>query len=104
MCIRDRLSIESALAYERIVDLVHIDVQGTEVDIVSSALPVLRDKVKCLVIGTHGREIEGQLASILAEDGWRLCREQSCRLAQGAKEIACIVDGCQMWRNPRLFV
>jgi FkbM family methyltransferase len=58
-------------AYQR-VDLLHIDIQGGEVDLITGCLPVINDKVGYLVVGTHSRQIEGRLMDTLLETGWRM--------------------------------
>jgi FkbM family methyltransferase len=97
-------SLASLLSNESAVDLMHIDVQGAELEIVTSGIETLNGKVKCLVIGTHSRVIEGKMTELLSSHGWILCREQACRIAQAeSRVIHCIADGCQMWRNPVWF-
>lgn len=97
-------SLDALLADEASVDLIHIDIQGSEAEVVEAAVEVLGKKVKCLIIGTHGRAIEQKLVDVLTSDGWVLCREHACRLGQSeSMGVVCMVDGCQMWRNPRLL-
>jgi FkbM family methyltransferase len=97
------LSIKTILADEALVDLVHIDVQGAEVDILRPALSILNAKVKCLIIGTHSRAIEGELVELLGAGGWKLWRDHSCHLTQFDERIICTVDGCQVWHNRGLL-
>jgi FkbM family methyltransferase len=81
------------------VDLVHIDIQGHEVAVVTAARAVLGEKVKRLVIGTHGRSIEEQLLNELAANGWVLEAEEPCLYRQTEAGMQLLLDGCQVWRN-----
>lgn len=85
------------------VDVIHIDIQGHEHAVIASAREILRQKAKRLVIGTHGRGIEQQLFEELTAAGWRLEAEESCvyKPVDGKPSLA--LDGCQIWRNPRLL-
>ena len=86
-------------------DLVHIDVQGTEVDLVRSALDELDVRTHWLVVGTHSRKIDGDLIELLARAGWHLEHEKPAKFVfrPGAAtlEAMTILDGAQVWRNPR---
>ena len=82
-------------------DLVHIDIQGHEVDVVTAARDVLKEKVRRLVIGTHGRAIEEQLLNELAANGWVLEAEEPCLYKQTEWGMQLLIDGCQVWRNGR---
>lgn len=85
-----------------VVDLLHIDVQGVEYDLIASSLGVLGAKVRRLVIGTHGRDIEHQLLADLSASGWMLEADEACRFQQVGKAVVLGIDGCQAWRNPAL--
>jgi hypothetical protein len=52
------------------VDLIDLDVQGSELDVLSAAIDEVTWKVKRLYIGTHSREIEEGLRRLLAARGW----------------------------------
>jgi hypothetical protein len=86
-------------------DLVHVDVQGTEFDLVRSALDELNQRVHWLVIGSHSRKIDGDLIELLAGAGWLLENEKPTKFAfqAGAAtlEAMTVLDGTQVWRNPR---
>src|SRR5262249_16069945 len=53
------------------VDVMHIDIQGGEYDLVLQNLELLKQRVGYLAIGTHGRDIEGQLIQTLRAAGWK---------------------------------
>lgn len=85
------------------IDLLHVDIQGGEADLVAACLPLLRQKIAYLLIGTHSRAIEGRLLDTLLGAGWRLEIERPCqfRLQEGTPYTH--VDGVQGWRNPALL-
>ena len=93
-------SIPKLLAPFHQVDLVHVDIQGHEHVVISAARQQLKQRVKRLVIGTHGRAIEEQLLNTLSADGWLLEAEESCLYQQAGERMALSRDGCQVWKNP----
>lgn len=93
-------SLPTLLAPYEKADLLHIDIQGSEADVVVAARGVLKRKVKRMVIGTHGRAIEQTLLEELSANGWVLEADHACRYGPYQGGIALAVDGCQVWRNP----
>ncbi|WP_209322350.1 hypothetical protein [Brevundimonas sp. AJA228-03] len=87
--------------HERI-DLLHIDIQGGETAFVSECLDVMNEKVGYVVIGTHTRQIEGELFDILSGAGWILEMERPAVLMLTEAGPITTVDGLQGWRNKRL--
>lgn len=85
------------------VDLLHIDIQGSEAELIRDTLPLLKEKVAYMVIGTHAREIEGAIFAVLRSAGWVLEIERPAilSLAGGVPQVT--VDGVQGWRNPGLL-
>lgn len=92
---------ELAQAHGRI-DLIHIDIQGGEATLVKACMPALIRNVGYAVIGTHSREIEGELIRLFREGGWVLEVERPAihALHDHARGPFVIVDGVQGWRNP----
>lgn len=82
-------------------DLVHIDIQGGEAALVAAASAALTRSVAYLVIGTHGRAIEGAIIDTLTEAGWVLEIERPAIM--DLKAMFATVDGVQGWRNPALI-
>ncbi|TIU69689.1 MAG: class I SAM-dependent methyltransferase, partial [Mesorhizobium sp.] len=82
------------------VDLLHIDIQGGEADFIDAAIADLNRFVRYIVIGTHSRQIEGRIMSILLSHGWKLEMERPAiiRLVEGCPQIS--VDGVQGWLSP----
>lgn len=96
------LTIETLLAEEALVDLVHMDIQGAEGDVVAASLDVLKRKVRTMVVGTHSRAVESTLLSVLQATGWVLEREQTARIDRSGGAETLRVDGTQVWRNPSI--
>lgn len=85
------------------IDLLHVDIQGSEVEFIRGSLPTLSEKVSYVVVGTHSRQIEGQLFDILLSAGWYLEIERPAILSISLTVPTVTVDGVQAWRNPRLL-
>ena len=82
------------------IDLLHIDIQGGEIPLIPDSIEFLSDKVAMILIGTHSRQIEGELFGCLSAAGWRLDVERPAILGL-IPEIHTLVDGVQLWRNPK---
>jgi FkbM family methyltransferase len=96
------ISLKTLLKDEDVVDLIHFDIQGAEREAISASIDTLNEKVRYVVIGTHGRDIEGTLMTLLSANGWRFENEQPARIAPAADgSITLLADGTQVWRNPR---
>ncbi|WP_167772451.1 FkbM family methyltransferase [Ramlibacter henchirensis] len=89
----------ASVAGDRRLDLLHIDIQGAEVDVVRSGLDFISSKVAYMVIGTHSRQIEGRLMDLLQGRGWSLDIERPAILALDREQPYVEVDGVQGWRN-----
>jgi FkbM family methyltransferase len=87
-------------------DLLHVDVQGHEVEVCRVALPEMDTRVHWLVLGTHSRLIDGQMIELLHGAGWALENEKPSKFRYSSSvptlEAMTFVDGIQVWRNPRL--
>lgn len=98
--------IAGLLEREPVWDLVHIDVQGGELDLCRAAADLLNQRVRWLVIGTHSRKIDGDLLELLFQNGWVLENEKPSQLkfnpSAPTLEAMHWHDGTQVWRNPRL--
>ncbi|MEI6104282.1 MAG: DUF4214 domain-containing protein [Methanothrix sp.] len=85
------------------IDYLHIDIQGSEYDLIAANLTLLNERVAGLMIATHSRVIEGKLIELLYGAGWLLHREKPCRVDWGLKIPSLtgmtVVDGCQYWRK-----
>ena len=85
------------------IDLLHIDIQGSEADLVAECLTTLDEKIAYIVIGTHSRQIEGRLLETLLGAGWRLEIERPAIVTLNDGAPVVIVDGVQGWRNQKLL-
>ena len=88
------------------VSLMHIDVQGYEIDFLQNNLGVINRDIKRLIIGTHSRIIEGAVIKLLASNGWLLLAERPCvfQLPKEKFNLSSMVDyttidGLQYWVN-----
>lgn len=98
----ERHSIASLLGGEPIVDVIHCDIQGHEVEALGAAIGAMTARVRRLVVGTHGRAIEQDLHRLFAEAGWRLDRDLACLVRTGPHALDLVQDGAQLWSNPNL--
>lgn len=87
-------------------DLVHMDIQGFEVDICRSCIADLSERVAWIVVGTHSRKIDGDLIELFSSAGWSLENEKPTIFAftvnPPSLEGMTALDGIQVWKNPRL--
>lgn len=94
------------LAKVPVVDLVHLDIQGAEYEVISHSMDALATTVRYLFVGTHSRQIEGNLIALLGGKGWELLNEKPCRFALDPSvptlEGMTTRDGGQLWRNRHL--
>jgi len=85
------------------VDYLHIDIQGSEYEIIAANLALLTERVDGMMIATHSRVIEGKLIELLYDNGWYLHREKPCIVDwhSDAPTITGMttLDGCQYWRR-----
>lgn len=84
------------------IDLLHIDIQGAEVDYVRGNAEAMKRHVRRVLIGTHGRKIEGELMEHFNSCGWRLEMERPAVLMFHAGAVIVRIDGVQVWVNPEL--
>lgn len=85
------------------VDLLHIDIQGAETDYVVGNLDEMKTYVARVLIGTHGRSIEGKLIDIFQQAGWQMEMERPALTPIRAGRPRNTIDGVQMWANPELI-
>ncbi|QLP96411.1 MAG: class I SAM-dependent methyltransferase [Rhodoblastus sp.] len=82
------------------IDLLHIDIQGGEVDFVRSCMEELNRVVAYVLVGTHSRAIDGELARAFTESGrWTLEIERPTFYSNVDGVLTTLVDGVQGWRN-----
>jgi hypothetical protein len=94
------IDFEMIIANEVRLDLLHIDIQGSEYDLLRDIFELISRKVRFVFVGTHSRQIEGKLFDLfLASPSWSLEMERGCifNLVDGRPQEYC--DGVQLWRN-----
>lgn len=101
------ISMRDLVRRESCWDLIHIDVQGDEVNICRSCVEELDARVRWIIVGTHSRKIDGDFLELMCRAGWWLEHEKPTRFAFRANpatlEAMTTIDGTQVWRNPRLL-
>lgn len=88
-----------------VVDFMHIDIQGSELELLQDQIDWVSANVRTLMIATHSRSIEGKLIDLLFSKGWQLHREKPCRVdwyKNCSLTGKTIVDGSQYWLNSKL--
>jgi hypothetical protein len=102
----DIISFEQLLAIQPRWDLVHLDVQGTEVELCTTCLTKLSECVRYLVVGTHSRKLDGDLLALMYRAGWDLEHEKPVGFSYNKQlqtlERMSRTDGVQVWRNPNV--
>lgn len=90
------------LSADKTVDLLHIDIQGAETDYVKGNIDDMDRLVRRVLIGTHGRVIEGQLQEFFLDRGWRMEMDRAtiAPLSDGRPKLG--IDGVHLWANPKL--
>ena len=83
-------------------DLLHVDIQGSEVPVLRAGSRILRDQVRRLLVGTHGRDVEGQLIDLLIPLGFQLHYDHACHYRLDGKRPVLVADGTQGWINRSL--
>jgi FkbM family methyltransferase len=91
-----------AIFGEQTVDLCHIDIQGSEADVILAGAAALKKQVRWIVVGTHSRSIDGRLIDILDSQGWQLENEKPCKFEIKDGQMRTMLDGAQVWRNSAL--
>lgn len=100
------LAIRDLIRREREWDMLHVDIQGSELEVFQVAMDLCNERVARVCIGTHSRKIDGDLLELFVAHGWILDHEKPTKMVfqKGARTLEAmnIVDGTQVWRNPRL--
>lgn len=97
----DCLTLE-ALSDDKVIDLLHIDIQGAETDYVRGNMASLDRLVRRVLIGTHSRIIEGALMAHFLAAGWLLEMERPVIAPLRGGRPVVGIDGVQLWSNPAL--
>ena len=92
-------SLEALTAGVDCIDLLHVDIQGSEGEVIASSQAVLGSKVRRLFVATHGRGVEESLLGILPALGFELAAEVPCRFGMDGRRAGLVRDGGQYWIN-----
>lgn len=86
-------------------DLLHIDLQGMELEVLLPTLDAIEQHVRFLAVGTHDRYVEGMLQRTLLAREWALLMESpSTAVFDGVKPTLAgftVQDGNQFYANSR---
>ncbi|MDR6632322.1 FkbM family methyltransferase [Phyllobacterium sp. 1468] len=100
------LALRDLLAKHERWDLIHMDIQGHETEVSCATIKDLNERVNWMVVGTHSRKIDGDMIELLWGNGWVLENEKPAKFQFDGKaaslEAMTLIDGTQVWRNPRL--
>jgi hypothetical protein len=100
------VALADLLAGDIRTDLLHIDVQGVELELVEPAIDVIQQTVRLLAIGTTDRLTEGRLQQLFLPRGWGLAIDDPCTavftMTHPTLAGFTIQDGTQLWENPFL--
>jgi FkbM family methyltransferase len=94
-------SLSDVFKNHDLINLLHIDIQGGEFTLIEKSIGLISSKVNYLVIGTHSRQIEGNLHKLLLESNWELEIERPAILQLTPTGPVTIVDGLQGWINKK---
>lgn len=87
------VSLESVLAGHQYIDLINMDIQGDELNVLSTTPADVINRIHYLYIGTHSSEIEQGLHELMKGYWWK------CEYELPQDPGFGITDGIQVWRN-----
>lgn len=100
------VSIGDLLQALEVTDLLHVDVQGVETELLTTAADDIQSKVRLMAVGTTDRGNEGRLQEFFLPRGWGLSIDEPCttRFTMTHPTLAgfTVQDGLQLWENPFL--
>lgn len=99
-------AIADLLQASEVTDLLHVDVQGVESELLTTAADVIQSKVRLMAIGTTDRGNEGRLQEFFLPRGWGLAIDEPCTtlftMTHPTLAGFTVQDGLQLWENPFL--
>ena len=94
------IDIAALIKDERKLDLLHVDIQGAELGLLTELFGLLCEKVRYIFIGTHSKQIEAGLFDLFASKQiWKLEMERPAIFGLTDGQPVVQVDGVQAWRN-----
>lgn len=99
------VTLGSLLGSDESTDLLHVDLQGMELEVILPGTDLIESKVRFMAVGTHNRYVEGQLQEHLLKREWALLMESpSTAFFDGVRPTLTgftTHDGNQLWANSR---
>lgn len=95
------MTFKELQATHNYLDLLHVDIQGGERALMPTIMDRVTETVGHVMMGSHSRQIEGEMHDLFLEHGWRLDIERPCVLDLHGEVPVVKVDGVQGWRNTR---
>jgi FkbM family methyltransferase len=82
------------------VDLIDIDIQGTEAEVVEQAAAAMEARVRRVYVATHDRENERRVRAVFRGLGWESLYDFPCGVESATPWGRVLFeDGAQVWRN-----
>jgi FkbM family methyltransferase len=95
------VSLATVLESRHNLDLLDMDIQGAEADVIESSLPLLRQKVRRLHIGTHSPEVEARIRVAMRSIDFRPVWDfPPARTVETPIGRLAFEDGVQVWVRP----
>lgn len=99
----DEIPMGDVIAPFDLIDLIDLDIQGSEAVAIRSCLDALTATTRRLHIETHNKDVEVDLRASLSAAGWRCLRDYPCLQKHHTPFGDCyMVGGVQSWINPAL--
>jgi len=95
------VSLTDLMKEHEVIDYIHIDIQGAELEVMEAGISDLNEKCRIIVIGTHSKEIEVELRKIAADNEWHLEHDET--MFERGDNSGRWQDGCQVWVNQRFI-
>jgi FkbM family methyltransferase len=102
------VDLDEALAGLDRVDYLQIDIQGSELELLSAGAGLLRERVRIVTVATHSERIDRGLRRLFTSLGWAsrydvpLGGAVRLRVGSAAPVRVPFEDGLQVWINPAL--
>lgn len=93
-------SIRKLLGTHKVVDFVHFDIQGSELEAISANVNVVNEKIRIMYVATHSPEIEVGLRDLLPRHGWEKLFDEPQKLRSNGY----MGDGEQIWFNTKFAI
>lgn len=97
------IPLERVIGSRSRVDLLHIDIQGGELELLANSLPILTEKVAYMFVATHSRSIEKEIRRVLRGRPWIAEIERPAIYRMQITGPRLKIDGVMGWRNTRLL-